>query len=46
MLKKSTIKTLKKNKFLVSNQFQLEKERITSQLNKKNSNLDKYLLVA
>lgn len=46
MLKKSTIKTLIKNKFLVSSQFQLEKERITSQLNKKNSNLDKYLLLA
>lgn len=30
---------------LISNQLQLKKERISNQLNKKNSNLDKYLLL-
>src|SRR5436305_13589165 len=38
--------SMKKEKFLVSNLFQLKKERISRQLNKKNSNLDKYLLLA
>ena len=36
---------MKKEKFLVSDQFQLEKEKILSQLDKKSSNLDKYLLL-
>jgi len=34
-----------KEKLLVSDQFQLEKERILKQLNKKNNYLDKYLLL-
>jgi len=36
---------MKKEKLLVSDQFQLEKERILKQLNKKNNYLDKYLLL-
>jgi hypothetical protein len=37
---------MKKGKLLFSKQFQLEKERILNQLNKKNNSLDKYLLLA